>query len=1251
MRSLGSFMVCGLLAWSTMLLAEESPLAKKLAESNLKLDEKALEKGYAPLPDPGNVLPGATAGFVNRTTGAVVVIAGADVSEAEKADFEDNEPTRKLIEAKRDILKRNTPDATLEPGKLRQVNGFTYIALEYSRKLAKPVDGMTTAHAFLCTTIRDGWGVTVFAVAKYATDTRDAADDVLVALQPLRQKGALHPGTFEDYQAKVHGFTTRLREAAWQKWPHGSEYFPGAFLTGRRGDASFLAIFVFPLPEKGLTLNDHFVVAMRTCTRFSSPEQEFKVNPAKMAGFDEALKFGGDVETSSSSSYFGGWFGKGGGRMMLTVTWTDKSKAKDARAEVASTLACIEPLSINGAPPLSTYTPAQRQTQSAVLNEIAARLLRHGRNEDAASAFDMALACSHTDIATLEAAVLSMQQTGDPKFASLLLSRYWDDFKDSPRAWLLRAKLRREAGEKDKAVEDFAAAFNTGLRDENTVLQYLSLLWELERFEDARTFIDDYGKKHPSARVERWHAATLGRLKQYDKALALYAKLVEPRPLDAEAAMQYAEFANQAGKHELALQLSDMLIHERQDTPRVRLIEGWAHYGLKDWREAKVSFEVARNAAPNDPSVLDALNSANSALGEGDSSAVKKVIEALVLPAAVKKRVDKAVAEFKPVEDEGGVSLIHTTQISFHKNKPTTTTVHRKIKVLDTSGVDVLSTLDIPFDPLAERVFVNQLSVLDEQDKVVTRGKPEDQYVTDPSMDGPATLGRVLRVPVPGLKPGRTLEYVYTKRTVDADKTLRFDTTWFGSSYPSAAQAVVVEGDVKEVHAEMNDALKASVEIIEDKAAGTRAWFLAPAPQFHSEPYLPRFSAFSPVLWLGTPDGDWAEVGKEYLDLIKEQLKPEPETEALAKKLVESTASEEQKIDRLSRFVREEITYKAIEFGRRARIPNRPSRVTANHYGDCKDMALLLHHLLRAVGIESHLTLINNRVDLAASLPDLDQFNHMILHVPSLKAQFVDCTEGKSAGVNLPPSLFQLQGFVLDPAKPRLMPMPKREDWPVNKLTIDRVVRFDSEGSADVADTLEFGSYLAQGMRMFLNSLPPQRRVDSMQSWLHRASRWQLEKMEALELTNPSAPLTLKLRYSIPPPALPGSRSVQVPAVMEEEYLDINYLRHRYHPFETLHPLEISTNVQVIANTPIDPSSLRALSRASGESKYCTWDMRATADPQAGNECRLKFSALWPATAGGPAEYSAMRKAAAAAASAWEVPLRLGEAPITSGQQ
>ena len=78
---------------------------------------------------------------------------------------------------------------------------------------------------------------------------------------------------------------------------------------------------------------------------------------------------------------------------------------------------------------------------------------------------------------------------------------------------------------------------------------------------------------------------------------------------------------------------------------------------------------------------------------------------------------------------------------------------------------------------------------------------------------------------------------------------------------------------------------------------------------------------------------------------------------------------------------------------------------------------------------------------------------------------------------------------VLDPAKPRLMPMPSRKDWPASKLSADRVVRFAPEGSADVSDTLEFTSYLAQSMRMFLNGLPPPRRIDSMQSWLHKTCR------------------------------------------------------------------------------------------------------------------------------------------------------------------
>ena len=1241
-------------AWQFSRAETLSTLAEKLAPINVRIDGKALAGSYLSYPDAGKVVPGSLAGFSNKVSGATVVISGLDIAAGGGADFVNDEATKKEMERRAKAILERVPKAKVLGMSPKAVNGYVYWAIKYLVTEGEVGDRSLTKYFTQYVTQRDGWSLSVLSIAKYPREADNAAEDVLQALWPLHEPGTTHVGTFDDYKGQIHGFATHLKKDGWMNWARADDLFPSNFVAAQKNSKAFVAVVVIPLPCPSVSFEDNFVAVMRNCSRFGEPEKYFTVKEDKRKGFDHAVKFGANVPSKDPSvgaqTYVGGWFGQGTERLMLVMAWSTAQEGEAGKKLVESALAGVEPLEIPKAPALSTFSTRQRQYQCNVLADIAGQLLRRGRNEDAAQAFCAAFDCFHADISVLEMAVTSMQQIGDFKRADLVLDRYWTSFKDSPRAWLLRAGLRRAAGDKEKAMEDYAAAFNAGLSDENSVLLYMALMWETGRLKEALSFISQYEKNHSSSRVLRWHAATLARMKEFDRASAIYDKLIKASPFDQEAVFQYGEYANQAGKPETALAMAQRLINEHFDTPRTRLLEGWAHYGKKEWREAKVSFELARKASPNDPAVMEALNTANSALGEGDSSMVKQPIEALVLPAEVQKRTEAAIASFKHDEDESAVNLVHTMQMRFQKNQPFVYTMHRKIKVLDNSGVDALSTLDIPFDPLAERVFVNQVSVLDEDGKVVAQGKTDDQYVTDPSMNGPATLGRVLRVPVPGLKPGRILDYVWTKSTLDPEKAMWFKTEWIGSTYPSASQAVVVEGDLTEIQAEANDSLKKAAQMIEDKGGKTRTWFVPSVPQLHTEPFLPRLSTFTPVLWLGAPGGDWAKVGQDYLELIQEPLKPDPEIEALAKKLTAGSASEHEKIDRLSRYVREEITYKAIEFGRRARIPNRPSRVVANHYGDCKDMALLLHHLLKAVGIESHLTLISTNADLAEGLPDLDQFNHMILHVPSLKAQFVDCTEGKSAGIDLPPSLFDLKGLVLDTAKPKVMEMPKRSQWPASRLVAHREVRFDSEGSADVTDSLEFTGYLAQGMRMFLNSTPPPRRLDSMQAWLQRASHWQLEKMEFNNLVTPSLPLVLSLRYSIPPPVQPGTHLVQIPSVLETEYLEVAYLRHRHNPYEQIHPMEIESEVHVVGTSPLDPGSLQAITRSNGKARCCSWSMLAKPEPGASNECRLSFNAAWAASAGAAEEYGVMRNEVAAAASGWAVPLRFVEEAKTAGK-
>ncbi|MBX7209455.1 MAG: tetratricopeptide repeat protein [Verrucomicrobiaceae bacterium] len=1241
------FLVVGiaLAAAPASLRAQSQPFwVEKLARINAKLEPAEFAAPWKQLPDPERLLPDGIVGFEDAAGHAAVVVGGRDVIDAGSPDFVTEAEMEKRLEERRRELIQRVPNAEITASGMWRENDFPYIWLEYS---VTPQGRTRKLHAITYSTVRDGYLLVIFAVGESAESAKGGAEMMLKSLKPLRSRGAPRAGSYPDYEAVALGFDTHLKAAGWQPWQDGATIFPASVISARRGAATFLVSEIVPLPEKGLPLGENFAAIMRATTRFENVEDALKVEKAAMSGFDEALKFSGTADTGEVRTFFSGWCGQGGGRMMMTMSWTPAKDAKalqTAREVLDAALGAVTPLPMTSAPAPSAFKQPQRDAQSNVLCEIAARLLRRGRNEDGAAAYDLALRWSHSQLSTLEAAVTGLQRAGDARRAEVLLTLYGDQFQDSPRLWLLRARLHAETGAEEKAGRDYAAAFRAGLRDEDAVAAFMSLLWNAQKNDEALKFIEAYEKAAPSPRIARWRAVTLLRLKDYDRALAIYATLVKARPLDVEAALQHGECANQAGRHDIALEAVALMLKENQDGPRTRLIEGWAHYGRKDWREAKLSFEAARKFTPNDPVVLDALNSANAALGEGDSSAVKTPIDALRLPDVVRARIDKAAAEFKPDEDESALNIFITTQIDFHAGKPTTTTESCKVKILDNAGVDAFSTIDIKFDPLSERVFMNQLEVLDEAGRVVARGRLEDQYVADPSMDGPATLGRVLRVPVPGLKPGRTLHYVHTKRTVEADKVPRFEDIWFGSTHPIGAQAVVLQGDLDKVRVTMNDAMKTGVQLIDDDASKTRTWLLAPAMQVHSEPFLPRIATFTPVLRLGAPDAEWTKVGADYLQLIAEQLKPEPEIEALARKITAGAKTDEQKIDLLSRHVRDEITYKAIEFGRRARIPNRASRVTANHYGDCKDMALLLHQLLRATGIASHLALINTRADMDAALPDLDQFNHMILHVPSLRAKFIDCTEGKSAGVNLPPSLFGLHAFVVDPANPRIEAMPARQDWPANRLDVAREVTFDSEGGADVSETVTFTDYLAQNMRMFLNSMPPQKRIDSMQAWQQRVSHWQIEKMEVEHLSDPASPLTLKLRYSIPPPALPGARTLEVPGTLECEYLEINHLRHRHHPYEVLHPVEVTSRVNVAAPAAIDAASLRSITRKDDTSPHCRWSMTAT-PASAGNahECQIRFHAVLPAKAGPAAEYLPMRKAAAAAASAWHVPLRLGE--------
>src|SRR5262249_33984753 len=137
---------------------------------------------------------------------------------------------------------------------------------------------------------------------------------------------------------------------------------------------------------------------------------------------------------------------------------------------------------------------------------------------------------------------------------------------------------------------------------------------------------------------------------------------------------------------------------------------------------------------------------------------------------------------------------------------------------------------------------------------------------------------------------------------------------------------------------------------------------------------------------------NWEQLVKAYLLQIADRLAIDATVEELAKKITAEAKSDDERLALLVRYVQDHLTYKEIEFGRRARVPSPPAEVLKTNYGDWKDHSLLLVQLLKAVGIEANMALANLDEPVDAGFPSLEQFNHVIVYLPKTR-QFIDCTD------------------------------------------------------------------------------------------------------------------------------------------------------------------------------------------------------------------------------------------------------------------
>jgi transglutaminase-like putative cysteine protease/tetratricopeptide (TPR) repeat protein len=849
---------------------------------------------------------------------------------------------------------------------------------------------------------------------------------------------------------------------------------------------------------------------------------------------------------------------KGNGLAYLLIASTlDTDDSADARLQEVLTHVQFDPSP--ALPDLKELTTRERQTRADIFNAIG---LAYFREKEYDKAFEY---CKEARTQAPGRPIFALNTTD----ALIQTGRYREALDDlrgfigkrdpDDKLKLRLAFLDSQTGDVDGALKIYGQAFDDGTRDDDYFALYIYLLSQSKQHDAAIARTTQYLTQNDTPRLQMLLATAYEQAGQVQKSIDVLLAQQQKYPEDSQLGIVLAETFVRAGRYAEALDQCTKLCEGDRGTSTTYFLKGRAEYGLKHYREAKASLEAAVERDPSNTQLKAFLDQVSGMLGEGSNTALEDPIDPVAIPASVLALPAGNAADLKETGSFGGYYKTYATGIEYQKGKEFKTTERRVIEVLDESGVTAFSTFEIPFDPLSEEIYVNELIVRDGSGAVVSTGTVSDYYVMDDTSSGEATQNKLVHIPVSGLRPGCEISLTLTRRDIGSPDGFDFTTHTFSKAFPVLHSTLFVRAPAGALKVEK------SGNIAERKVGDGTCWWIDQPAVYRWEPLQPDMTNFLPSVCISDATASWKGVASDYLDSIRDRIAPDDDIRKAAAAKTAGLTKPEEKVAALTQFVQKDFTYTAIEFGRRARIPNKASTTLQNRYGDCKDHAVLLRALLEAAGVNADLVLVNAKSDLRKDMPSLDQFDHVIVYVPSLKGgTYIDCTDKDSnIGAGAPLGLAKKDVLLLDEKAPRLTAIPDYQPGS-NDVVATRSVQIVNDADASVHEDVKLEGASAAFLREMLRHADPASRQSLLQAQL-AASAPALELQDASfdNLDDPRQPLLVRAEYMVRGKfrRVGGQLIGQLPAVWERMFLGTEAVEKRATPFTVQIPVNIQSNV------------------------------------------------------------------------------------------
>lgn len=992
--------------------------------------------------------------------------------------------------------------------------------------------------------------------------------------------------TVTHYESKSLGYVFESKDSLWHNWESvaAQNGDPDLVLANMSEETAFFVYGTIVDPGE-VSAQDLFKVLL---IRLGVNPDEPSLETTRVRG-GNAEKFVQDftcerIIDGYDFKYAGRYFWDGG-RGILVAGWAQGILYKKYAKILERAIGGVSLLE----KPESLADEKSRKFQAAVVNQVGLLRLADGQPLVALSYFEKANRMDPTEPLYLINCgfVYQMKELYGPGV---------NHFLSEMELVRKNGRLLSILGEMYEAMMDYGEArkyAEMALRytpnNPEYVINLSDALWGLGQRNQSLAVVQNLYDKQPSARLGVYLAKTYMGMDRYAEAVDILYATKRRFGMNIDLGLTLMDALIFMGRYPEALAVSEETLPVGTSDYHVWASRGKAQFYSKNFVQAEKSLSHALLMHPDDEDIKSFLSASKAFLGKADNRTLQKKIDPVEMrPVALASLVNRDYAEKAKSENFPAVVHYAREALRADKDKAWVRTTQKLIEILDARGVGLYSELSFDFLPGFDRIYLNALEIYDSTMTLKAKVSLSGAYITYATELGLDNEMQTAHFPLEKLSPGDFVYLQISRTSIANYGVIPFVSFEASEEVPVRTTSFKIYADTSRFVTEEYGPLSNRYD------ADGEEWSIDDPIVIRREPYMPNYRDYGAGFLL-TGKRTWADVGREYENLIRHQFKSAIAVREKAFEVRGSRLGKEAILAEV-RFVRENIRYRDVRFGGHSLIPQLAETTLRERRGDCKDQSLLLKEMLGAIGVKSKLVAIHLNEAGFESLPSIQQFNHMMLYIPKGENYPEMWVDPSDKGGNERPVPLDMEGkvaLVVDGDSSHVAVTPILENEKEHQVFLYHRLHIGKDGSAEFRDSLCMTGKFASVLRNRLYGRDAKETEALLQDLIAQGvPDVSIARVRTENVTDFDRPLKLVVTFSSKNYFGKSSDGFKgrYPNIWERSIMHLPKVRTRYLPIRMPHETEFESELEVTADGKLEIQEAPKLSR---ETEYVNFEKTA----------------------------------------------------------